>query len=326
MGYDVPEPAGSSEEALCRVEAWTPDLILMDIVLEGSSMDGIETARRILAQFEVPVIFVTAFADDITLNRAKTANPFAYILKPFNERELYSAIELALHRHRSESETKKRDAILFAISFSVEGYLRQLEESRKAQENPSKVKASGIRELLEHIRIAANATSAAVFQLETGTDKEGDARVQVYFIEPGSGKCGLSPDNEYAYLNFSSALWKFLLASGNAIAGDVTKLRTQNAGSSRNRGFYPSRSSRSSKMTSSGGLSVTRIRSAASGPKERSRDCELRGTLWVRLWTKNAGKPGMNIFRSLITTTTINSDAMLLFIVTEYWQGKRHPV
>ena len=137
---------------------------------------------------------------------------------------MYSAIELALHRHRSESETKKRDAILFAISFSVEGYLRQLEESRKAQENPSKVKASGIRELLEHIRIAANATSAAVFQLETGTDKEGDARVRYISVEPGSGKCGLSPDNEYAYLNFSSALWKFLLASGNAIAGDVTKL------------------------------------------------------------------------------------------------------
>ena len=94
MGYDVPEPACSSEEAICRTDAWTPDLILMDIVLEGSGMDGIETARAILAKAEVPIIFVTAFADDVTLDRAKTADPFAYILKPFNERE-------SVFRHRT---------------------------------------------------------------------------------------------------------------------------------------------------------------------------------------------------------------------------------
>ena len=86
------------------------------------------------------------------------------------------------------------------------------------------VRASGIRELLEHIRIAAHATSAAVFQLETGTESEGDARVRYISVEPGSTTYGLSPDNEFAYLNFSSALWKFLLASGNAIAGNVTDL------------------------------------------------------------------------------------------------------
>jgi CheY-like chemotaxis protein len=222
LGYEVSATIGSSEEALARVEALSPDLVLMDIVLEGSAMDGIETARSIQAKRDVPIIFVTAFADDATLHRAKTTEPFAYILKPFNERELYSAIELALQRHRREMEIKKRDAILFAIGFSVEGYLRHGTECRDTQGNPSRAKKAGIVGLLEHIRTAAHATSAAVFQLEP--DQNGDAKVRYISVEPGSHCSGLSPENEYAYLNFSSALWRFLLGSGNAIAGDISNL------------------------------------------------------------------------------------------------------
>ncbi|MDO9325210.1 MAG: response regulator [Methanoregula sp.] len=224
MGYEVPETMGSSEEAISRVEALSPDLILMDIVLEGSSMDGIETARAILSRIDVPIIFVTAFADDATLDRAKTADPFAYILKPFNERELYSAIELALHKHRYETEIKKRDAILFAISFSVEWYLRYLHESRDAIENPSDVKESGTLEILEHIRIAANATSVGIFRLNPDSNGSGDASIQFISVEPGAHRIGFSPGTKSAVLNFSTALWKFLLASGQAIAGDVKKL------------------------------------------------------------------------------------------------------
>jgi two-component system, response regulator PdtaR len=224
MGYEVPETVGSSEEALSRVEALSPDLILMDIVLEGSSMDGIETARTILSRFEIPIIFVTAFADDATFNRARTADPFAYILKPFNERELYSAIELALFKHRSEREIKKRDAILFAVSFSVEWYLRHQKECRNAKENPSIVKDSGILEILEHIRIAANATSVGIFRLNPETEGNGDAKIQYICVEPGSHHTGVSSGNESTALNFSTSLWKFLLASGQAIAGDVNKM------------------------------------------------------------------------------------------------------
>ncbi|MFA6225819.1 MAG: response regulator [Methanoregula sp.] len=224
MGYDVPETIGSSEEALSRVEELSPDLILMDIVLEGSAMDGIETARAILSRIEVPIIFVTAFADDVTLDRAKTANPFAYILKPFNERELYSAIELALFKHRNEQEMKKRDAILFAISFSVEWYLRYQKECRNAIENPTDVKEAGILEILEHIRIAANATSVGIFRLNPETEGNGKASIQYMCVEPGSHHTGFSPGNGSVALNFSTSLWKFLLSSGQAITGDINKL------------------------------------------------------------------------------------------------------
>ena len=224
MGYNVPETIGSSEEALSRVEELSPDLILMDIVLEGSAMDGIETARAILSRIEVPIIFVTAFADDATFDRARTADPFAYILKPFNERELRSAIELALFKHRNEMEIKKRDAILFAISFSVEWYLRYQKESRNATENPLSVKESGILEILEHIRIAANATSVGIFRLNPETENNGDASIQYMCVEPGSHHTGFTPGNGSAPLTFSTSLWKFLLTSGQAIAGDINKL------------------------------------------------------------------------------------------------------
>lgn len=224
MGYHVFDTIGTGEEALSCVASLAPDLILMDIGLEGSSMDGIETAREILSRFDVPVIFVTAFDDETTLNRAKIANPFAYILKPFNERELYSAIELALYKHHSETEIKKRDAILFAISFSVEWYLRYQKERRNAKDYDLNVKDSGIMDILEHIRIAAQATSVGIFRLDPGPDGIGEAQIQYISVEGCSHDSRLSPEKGSESLRFSTNLWKFLLASGQAIAGDVDNL------------------------------------------------------------------------------------------------------
>ena len=224
MGYHVFDTIGSSEEALSCVASYSPDLILMDIGLEGSSMDGIQTAREILSRFDVPVIFVTAFDDEVTLNRAKIANPFAYIIKPFNERELYSAIELALYKHHSEMEIKKRDAILFAVSFSVEWYLRYQKERRNAKDYDMNVKDSGIMDILEHIRIAAQATSVGVFRMDPETNGNGDAKIQYSSVEAGSHDTLLSLEKGSVSLRFSTNLWKFLLASGQAISGDVNNL------------------------------------------------------------------------------------------------------
>jgi len=82
LGYAVPATAFSGREALRKVAELRPDLVLMDIRLKGK-MDGVETAAEIRTRFAIPVIYVTAYADDATLQRAKVTEPFGYILKPF---------------------------------------------------------------------------------------------------------------------------------------------------------------------------------------------------------------------------------------------------
>ena len=186
MGYMVPDTACSSSEALESVEKNLPDLILMDIVLEGSEFDGVETARRIRKNHDIPVVFVTAYADDETLERVKVTEPFAYILKPFNERELYSAIELALHRHQMEQEIKKRDTILFAISFAIEWFLRHQRESRTAKSGHPDTLEKGIVEILEHIGLAVDASMVAVFRMSPETDGDGGAMIQYIWVAPGT--------------------------------------------------------------------------------------------------------------------------------------------
>lgn len=103
LGYTAVGIAFSGEEAIPMVEQIHPDLVLMDIKLAGQ-MDGIETAQQILEKFNIPVIYLTAFSDKETIQRAKITAPFGYILKPVNERELHCNIEMALYRHRIEQE------------------------------------------------------------------------------------------------------------------------------------------------------------------------------------------------------------------------------
>jgi PAS domain S-box-containing protein len=122
LGYAVSNIAISGEEAIARVPETHPDLILMDIRLKGE-MDGIEAAIRIHQSANVPIIFLTAYADESTLHRAKQAAPFAYLLKPFEERVLATTIEIALHNHRLQAAMLNNLAI--ALHESKERY-RQL--------------------------------------------------------------------------------------------------------------------------------------------------------------------------------------------------------
>ncbi len=123
LGYDVPTTAASAEEALQKIPQYSPDLVLMDIVLQGAK-DGIEAAAEIREHFNIPVVFLTAHADDNTLERAKVTEPFAYVNKPFEERDLHTAIEIALHRHKSDQEKVKlqqgeRDLLEKTIEASI---------------------------------------------------------------------------------------------------------------------------------------------------------------------------------------------------------------
>ena len=101
LGYKIVDTITSGETAVKQARALQPDLVLMDIRLDGS-MDGIEAARQIRAAQDIPIIFLTAFGDKNTLERAKRTAPFGFILKPFKERDLFATIEVALNTHRLE--------------------------------------------------------------------------------------------------------------------------------------------------------------------------------------------------------------------------------
>ena len=108
LGYRVPTIVSSGEEALCRAAETNPDLVLMDITLTGQ-LDGVETAARIRDSLEIPVVFLTAHGDPTTFQRAKSLEPFGYILKPFDERNLHATLEVALYRAQMEKKLKQRE-------------------------------------------------------------------------------------------------------------------------------------------------------------------------------------------------------------------------
>jgi two-component system response regulator len=106
LGYEVPALVPSGEEAISRAGETHADLVLMDIMLEGE-MDGIEAANKINNQFGIPIIYLTAYRNEEILERAKLTEPYAYIIKPFEERELRTNVEIALNRHKAEQEKIK---------------------------------------------------------------------------------------------------------------------------------------------------------------------------------------------------------------------------
>jgi PAS domain S-box-containing protein/putative nucleotidyltransferase with HDIG domain len=108
LGYTVCGTASAGEEAIKKAESLQPDLVLMDIVLKGD-IDGVEAAETIRSRFHIPVIYLTAYSDEHTLNRAKVTEPSGYILKPFDERELHTTIEVALYRHTMQKKLKESE-------------------------------------------------------------------------------------------------------------------------------------------------------------------------------------------------------------------------
>jgi two-component system cell cycle sensor histidine kinase/response regulator CckA len=117
-GYVVSAIASSGELALQSIEETFPDLVLMDIHLQGPS-DGIAVASEVRARFHLPVIFLTAYADKATLERAKATDPYSYLVKPVSPVNLASTIDVVLHKHRAEQELRKREAWLATVLHSL---------------------------------------------------------------------------------------------------------------------------------------------------------------------------------------------------------------
>ncbi|HEY0466298.1 MAG TPA: response regulator, partial [Polyangiaceae bacterium] len=118
LGYQVPATAATSEQAIRLVSEHCPDLVLMDIRLKGE-VDGIDTAALLKAKFEVPVVYLTAYADALTVERAKATEPLGYVLKPLRPNELRSTVELALYRHGMEKRLREREHWLTTTLSSI---------------------------------------------------------------------------------------------------------------------------------------------------------------------------------------------------------------
>lgn len=108
LGYDIPAMAVSSSQAIQAVESSHPDLVLMDIHIEGK-IDGIDTASVLMEKYQTPVVYLTAYSEESTLIRAKTTKPYGYLLKPFSERELHATIQVALERREYEQKLVRNE-------------------------------------------------------------------------------------------------------------------------------------------------------------------------------------------------------------------------
>ncbi len=118
LGYEVVASVATGEEAIQQAGILLPDLVLMDINLEGTT-DGVAAAAAIRERFQLPVVYLTAYSNKEILDRAKVTEPFGYILKPYEERELHVVIETALYKHQMERRQQERERWFVATLRSV---------------------------------------------------------------------------------------------------------------------------------------------------------------------------------------------------------------
>jgi DNA-binding LytR/AlgR family response regulator len=114
LGYEVVGVESSGEAAIQRAEEVHPDLVMMDIMLKGE-MSGIEAANRIRKSQDIPVIFLTAYTDRNTVDKAKETEPYGYIIKPFKEIDIQTAIEIAMYKHGRELQVKKERDMYYSM-------------------------------------------------------------------------------------------------------------------------------------------------------------------------------------------------------------------
>lgn len=118
LGYEVTGVVSGAKVAIKKAAETHPDLVLMDVMLQGE-VTGVEAADHIYTRFSIPVVYLTAYADSSTVQRAKKTEPFGYIIKPFEERELQTTIEIALYKYKMQMELKDRERWLSTILKSI---------------------------------------------------------------------------------------------------------------------------------------------------------------------------------------------------------------
>jgi diguanylate cyclase (GGDEF)-like protein/PAS domain S-box-containing protein len=178
FGYQVVGLAATGTDAVEKAQSLIPDIILMDIML-GGDIDGIEAAKQVKQELGIPVIFLTAFADETTLARAKEAEPYGYVLKPFKERELYTTIDIALYKSDIHKKLQSQERWFSGILHSVGDAIIATDDSNNIQfMNPVAETLTGWRE-----DQARDLPLSDVFQLY---DNNTELRMQVTGEDPES--------------------------------------------------------------------------------------------------------------------------------------------
>ncbi|MFH1250433.1 MAG: response regulator [bacterium] len=165
-GYGVSDIVSSGEEAVKKAEQLSPDLVLMDIILEGK-MDGIEASKQIRDRFNIPVIYLTGHAEENLLQRAKITEPFGYILKPFEGKELHTTIKMAIYKHKKDNELKKRMLELQDSRTAMLNVLEDVTEAREALEKSDRLKNVFIGMMSHELRTPLNVILGYVDILST---------------------------------------------------------------------------------------------------------------------------------------------------------------
>ena len=114
LGYNVLGISNNGADAIKNIVDLEPNIVLMDIMIKGP-MTGIDVAETIKKDYNIPAIFLTAYADESTLAKAKITEPYGYILKPFKEIDLHSTIEMALYKHKKDTEVQKERDFLYSL-------------------------------------------------------------------------------------------------------------------------------------------------------------------------------------------------------------------
>jgi len=117
-GYHPVKPVRSYDKAVKMIEDESPDLLILDITLEGRQ-DGIDLGMKVSRDYRIPFIFLTAYSDSATVNRAKKANPYAYLVKPFNEHDLFTSIEIAFNNYNHSAKSAQAATVPASLKDAV---------------------------------------------------------------------------------------------------------------------------------------------------------------------------------------------------------------
>jgi diguanylate cyclase (GGDEF)-like protein/PAS domain S-box-containing protein len=220
LGYEVAAVAYAAEEAVREAARLKPDVVLMDITLRGGG-DGIEAARRITAEQDIPVVYLTSLTDPQTLRRARETAPLGYLMKPCTDREIEAALEMALYKHSMESALREReewltvtlgsiaDAVVVADRQGRVSYMNRAAEALTGMP----LKEARMKDVAE-VFPSAGGTNPASGPLREALQKGGTRR--------GEGDVRMARNGVTAHIESTAAL---LRGGPGSLAGAVLVLR-----------------------------------------------------------------------------------------------------
>ncbi|MDC7125880.1 MAG: EAL domain-containing protein, partial [Spirochaetales bacterium] len=190
FGYTVVGITSDGSDSIELAGQLSPDIVIMDIMLDGD-MDGIEAATIIKKRYSIPVIFLTAYSDKETLERAKTAEPSGYILKPFKDKELYTTIDISLYKHNVDLELKRQQRLSTAILHSIgDGIIATDTKDKIIMLNPKAEKLIGLSR-----KESKGKTISEIIQLES---MENDGTQYIQFPD---GKDATIKERPFSFKN-----------------------------------------------------------------------------------------------------------------------------